>query len=79
MELSRQMLLLTAVNYGSYYLHITKQIIQFAQLLYSITYKEGKKVQTHGVFLCGYATFYNCNSKYYGDNLLKMIIFDHKG
>ena len=23
MELSRQMLLLTAVNYGSYYLHIT--------------------------------------------------------
>ena len=24
MELSRQMLLLTAVNYGSYYLHITK-------------------------------------------------------
>ena len=25
MELSRQMLLLTAVNYGSYYLHITKQ------------------------------------------------------
>ena len=25
MELSRQMLLLTAVNYGSYYLHITKK------------------------------------------------------
>ena len=24
MELSRQMLLLTAENYGSYYLHITK-------------------------------------------------------
>ena len=33
MELSRQMLLLTAENYGSYYLHITKnekdQIISF--------------------------------------------------
>ena len=27
MELSRQMLLLTAENYGSYYLHITKQEI----------------------------------------------------
>ena len=26
MELSRQMLLLTAVNYGSYYLHITKYV-----------------------------------------------------
>ena len=26
MELSRQMLLLTAENYGSYYLHITKRI-----------------------------------------------------
>lgn len=26
MELSRQMLLLTAENYGSYYLHITKLI-----------------------------------------------------
>ena len=25
MELSRQMLLLTAVNYGSYYLHITRR------------------------------------------------------
>ena len=27
MELSRQMLLLAAENYGSYYLHITKEIL----------------------------------------------------
>ena len=30
MELSRQMLLLTAVNYGSYYLHITKGVKIYA-------------------------------------------------
>ena len=38
MELSRQMLLLTAVNYGSYYLHITK-----LQQKYENLFKKDKK------------------------------------
>ena len=44
MELSRQMLLLTAVNYGSYYLHITKvphlQIIVVENFSYVIVCKK---------------------------------------
>ena len=44
MELSRQMLLLTAVNYGSYYLHIT--ILLFILLFILFSYSQVASVTT---------------------------------
>ena len=46
MELSRQMLLLTAENYGSYFLHITKQLNLWNDFLYL------EKKQKGNLFLC---------------------------
>ena len=47
MELSRQMLLLTAENYGSYYLHITKgsMFSFFGTFTDSEEYKARTKIQ----------------------------------
>ena len=54
MELSRQMLLLTAENYGSYYLHITKNFADnhfFEQNLK----KQSKKLNYNNIY------YYLCN------------------